>query len=138
MSFTPYLHFQGNCCEAMTFYGEVFGAKPNIMTYSDAPPDADFKPSDLVMHSDLMVGGALLMASDYPPGMEGEPQASVSVAGILPDLSAAESAYDRLCEGGTPMMPFGPTFWSPGFGMLKDRFGTHWMIMVPDEGPPPT
>ena len=29
------------------------------------------------------------------------------------------------------VMPYGPTFWASGFGMVKDRFGIHWMITTP-------
>jgi PhnB protein len=33
-----------------------------------------------------------------------------------------------LAEGGKVTMPIQPTFWSPRFGMLVDRFGIPWMI----------
>lgn len=129
MSFVPYLHFDGACAEAMAFYADVFGATDlQIMRYADAPPDAQQgAPSDRVMHSQFSVEGATLMASDFPEGMA-QPQAAVSVMHVAKDLGAAARLCEKLASGGAVIMPFGPTFFSAGFGMLKDRFGTHWMI----------
>jgi len=134
MSFIPYLHFDGTCAEAMAFYAEVFGATDlQIMRYSEAPPDTQqAASSERVMHSQFSLGGATLMASDFPEGMA-QPQAAVSVMHVVKDLAAATRLCEKLAAGGAVMMPFGPTFFSRGFGMLKDRFGTHWMISaMPD------
>jgi uncharacterized glyoxalase superfamily protein PhnB len=46
------------------------------------------------------------------------------------DKAVAQRWFDQLSEGGTPVMPFGETFWSPGFGSLIDRFGIPWMVNV--------
>ena len=108
------------------------------MRYSDAPPNAGVPPgaaSDKVMHSSLSVGGQMLMASDFPDHMKGEPQAAVSIAHRAADAAAGKAVYDRLAQGGAVVVPYGPAFFSPGFGMVKDRFGTHWLIMAaPPEG----
>ncbi len=68
MSFCPYIAFDGNCREAMTFYAGVFGATDlQFMNFSDAPPGTmteDFK--DKVMHSQFSLGGVPLMGSDAP------------------------------------------------------------------------
>lgn len=133
MTFKPYIHFQGNCAEALTFYAEVFGAELTLFRYRDmpdAPPD--FADCDLVMNAELVAGAHSLYASDFPPGETGDPQQALSISHDAPDLAQAQAIFDRLTEGGTVIMPFEATFWSPGFGMLKDRFGTHWMISVPD------
>ncbi|WP_343081552.1 VOC family protein [Ostreiculturibacter nitratireducens] len=129
MSFTPYIHFDGTCAEAMTFYAGLFGATDlQIMRYSEAPPEAgDVARSDRVMHSQFTVKGAPLMASDFPPGT-GDKQAAVSIMFDVPDATRGAALCDALAEGGSVIMPFGPTFFAPGFGMVKDRFGTHWMI----------
>lgn len=133
MAFEPYLHFQGNCAEAMARYAEIFGASDLFVQryrdMPDAPPE--FAGSDLVMHSALVVGGMVLMASDFPPGVEGEPQRAVSISRSAPDLGTAQTVFDALAEGGAVIMPLQPTFWSTGFGMVRDRFGTHWMISGP-------
>ena len=133
MSFTPYITFQGNCAEAMAFYAEVFDAELTLFRFRDMP-DApqEFAECDLVMNSELKTLSGSMFASDYPPGAEGDPQAGISISHDVPDLAQARAIYDRLAEGGHVIMPFEPTFWSPGFGMVKDRFGTDWMISVPN------
>lgn len=131
MPLMPYIHFQGTCAEAMTFYADVFAAQPPVtMKYNDAPGGA-FPPSDRIMHAEVEVAGGKLMASDYPPGQSGDGQAGFSVMCGAADLAEAKRIFDRLRDGGAEIMPFGPTFWSPGFGMVKDRFGTHWIIAAP-------
>lgn len=132
MSFVPYLHFQGDCAEAMRFYAEVFGATDlEITTYADAPGDIGFGPSERVMHASLTTAGGALMASDFPEGMDGDPQKAVSVMHPVDDAPSGQALFDRLLRGGDVILPFGATFWSAGFGMVRDRFGTHWMIAAP-------
>lgn len=135
MSFSPYIHFQGNCAEAMTFYADVFGASDlSMMKYADAPEDVGgSKDSGRIMHAYMTVDGGVLMGSDFPDGVEGDPQKAVSVSFSVKDVDKGRALYDRLLEGGDVIMPYEKTFWSPGFGMLRDRFGTHWMISVPGE-----
>jgi len=129
MGFVPYLHFSGNCAEAMTFYAKVFAAPPpSLMLYKDAPDGPpDWKDSTLVIHSELKLGAGSLMASDFPPG-QGEKQAAVSIMHQAPDVAAAQMLFKAIGKGGDVIMPFGPSFFSTGFGMVRDRFGTHWMI----------
>lgn len=137
MSFTPYIHFQGNCAEAMQAYANIFGATDlQLMRYADAPPSAGMPAGnpDKIMHAQLTAGGQPLMASDWPDGMIGAPQASVSVTHSIADVTRGGKIFDLLADGGAVTMPYGPTFWSQGFGMVKDRFGTHWMIMAPEVG----
>jgi PhnB protein len=132
MSFDPYIHFQGDCRAAMEAYRQVFGGTLSIMGYDqmpDAPPE--LKGSPLVMHSTLHIGGRSLMASDFPPGHAGAPQASVTISHEAGSDAEAKRIFAALAEGGSVMMEYQPTFWSDGFGMLKDRFGTHWMISAP-------
>jgi PhnB protein len=132
MTCVPYLHFQGDCAEAMAFYAEVFGSEPpRLMRYTDAPPSEEIGRSDKVMHAELTIGAGKLMGSDFPPGMEGEPQRAVSVMHPVADAETGRRIYQRLREGGATIMDFAPTFWSQGFGMVRDRFGTHWMIAAP-------
>ncbi len=132
----PYLHFQGDCARALTFYAEVFGGTDlQTMKYADGPeaPTA-WKGSDRIMHGQVTLGGGTLMASDYPPGVEGHPQAGFSVMQTAPDVPTARAAFDKLAVGGAVIDAFKPTFFSPGFGMVKDRFGTHWIISAMPAG----
>jgi PhnB protein len=135
MGFMPYIHFDGTCAEAMGFYARVFGADDlQMMRYAEAP-GATGPDTGRIMHSQFSAQGGVLMASDFPPG-HGQPQQAMSVMIDPAGVAEAEALFDRLAEGAAIIMPFGPTFWSPGFGMLKDRFGTHWIIGArPAEGP---
>ncbi|WP_151718587.1 VOC family protein [Gemmobacter serpentinus] len=129
MSFDPYIHFPGTCAQAMAFYQSVFGGDLQMMRYADmpdAPPE--YAGSDLVMHSTLAVGGRIMMAGDFPPGMVPDPQKAVSISHFAADIDDAARIFAALSDGAEIMLPFGQTFWSNGYGMLKDRFGTHWMI----------
>ena len=133
MAFDPYLHFQGNCAAAMTAYATLFGATDlAMMRYADAPDGTpEMAGSPLVMHASFTVQGRVLMASDYPPGMAGTPQASVTLSHTVPDWAGGKHLFDALAEDGVILMPYGKTFWAAGFGMVTDRFGTTWMVTTP-------
>lgn len=126
----PCVHFQGNCAAALTFYAEVFGGTDlQMMRYADGPEAAPaWKDSDRIMHGQVTIYDGTIMASDYPPGVEGAAQAGVSVMQTAPDVATGRKVLDRLCEGGAVIEPYAATSFSPGFGMVKDRFGTHWII----------
>ena len=133
MSFDPYIHFQGNCRQAMTAYAEIFGGTLETMGYDQAPDASEaMKASDLIMHATLHLNGRMLLASDFPPGFAGDPQAAVTISHIAPDDAEARRVFAALADGGAVIMDYQPTFWSDGFGMLKDRFGTHWMVAGPE------
>ena len=133
MAPVPYLHFQGDCAEALTFYADVFGAPPpRLMRYANAPPEMKMPASDQVMHGEIDLGDGKLMASDFPPGTTGDAQKAVSVMYSVADAETGQRLFNALLAGGDPIMPFQPTFFSVGFGMLRDRFGTHWMISAPE------
>ena len=132
---TPYLDFAGRCDEALAFYGQALGAEVEmLMRFSESPeppPPGMLQPGfeDKVMHASFRVRGLLLMATD---GCEDKTTFSgVRLALTLPTEADARKAFDALAEGGTVQMPLTPTFWSPLFGMLTDRFGLGWMITLP-------
>ena len=136
MSFDPYIHFQGNCRAAMQAYRDLFGGTLELMTYGEmpeAPPE--MQGSDLVLHSTLRLGDRNMMASDFPPGQTGDPQQAVTISHEAASDAEARRIFAALSDGGSVIMDFAPTFWSAGFGMLKDRFGTHWMISAPEAQP---
>jgi PhnB protein len=133
MAFRPYLSFAGNCRDAFTRYKEVFGGELNLLTMEDmpageAPPDG--ASSDLIMHAALVNGDELLMGADDPTGSFQGNVNGMCVNYAAPDTGTAKRVFDALAEGGETQMPLGETFYSPAFGMCRDRFGTPWMIMV--------
>lgn len=126
----PYIHFQGTCAQALAFYAEVFGGTGlQMMRYAEGPgAPAAWQASDRIMHGQVTIRDGTLMASDYPPGIEGDPQKGFSVMQSAPDPATARAVFDRLAEGGTVIDAMRETFFSPAFGMVRDRFGTHWII----------
>ena len=138
MAFYPYLNFGGNCGEAFTRYQEIFGGELFIMPMSEIPAEegVDVPPEQqgLVAHAALMVGDGLLMASDAPG--EFAPPRSIYVNYSTADKAEAERIWKELSADGTIEMDFSETFFSPGFGICVDRFGTPWMVNVQADGPP--
>jgi PhnB protein len=136
MPIQPYLFFEGRCEEAIEFYRRALGAKVEmLMRYKDSPeppPPGMLPPGSehKVMHAALSVGDAAFMASDGhcqgKPGFQG-----FSLSLTAKDAAEAKRLFDALGEGGQVRMPLGKTFFSPCFGMLADRFGVGWMIIVP-------
>lgn len=126
----PYLFFDGNCADAMRFYQSVLGGKLDLMPNSSAPPgQAPPGNDDRIMHAYLLIAeNKALMASDT---MAGDPYAgmkNVFVSLAYDDTAEAKGIFDKLADGGSVMMPFEKQFWTEGFGMLHDRFGTPWMV----------
>ena len=132
MTPTPYIIFQGQCREAMTAYAAVFGGEISMMMTGADMPEMETPPdkADWIVHAELTFDGGTLMASDDMMGSN-PAMAGCSVMMELASVDAAKGAYDELSKGGDIVMPFAPTPWSEGFGMLTDRFGTSWMISGP-------
>jgi PhnB protein len=132
MHVQPYLDFNGRCDEALEFYKEAIGAKvAMLMRWKDSPDQSMCTPqnADKVMHAQFQVGDTTVMASD------GRGAGKPDFHGIMLSISAAsEAEVDRLfaglAEGGNVQMPLAKTFFSPRFGMVADKFGIGWMVLV--------
>ena len=130
MDFTPYLNFNGTCAAAFKFYEEVLGGTIEFMqTHRDSPLKDHVPPDwqDKVIHVCLNVQGNRLMGSDAPADHYA-PARGIHVNIQVPSTAEGKRVFDALAAGGKVTMPFGQTFWSPGFGMLVDRYGTPWMV----------
>lgn len=135
MLIQPYLSFNGRCEEAVDFYRKALGAEVlMLMRFKDSPEPAQpgmVPPGseNKVMHASFKIGETTLMASD------GHCQGTTSFEGFslsitAPNEAAADRVFAALSEGGQVRMPLGKTFFSPRFGMLVDRFGVSWMVIV--------
>jgi PhnB protein len=128
----PYLFFDGRCEEALTFYRQALGAEVKaMMRYSEIPDGTPAPPGneDKIMHSLFSVGGSNVMASDG--NCAGKPSfQGFGLALSAPDEATAERWFNALADGGAVSQPLIKTFFSPKFGMVSDRFGVLWMIMV--------
>ena len=134
MKIVPSLSFPGTCRQAFEVYAEVLGGQITASyAYGDGPPEMPVPDQikNWLMHCWLQVGDQALMGSDmhpdYAPDMNA-PKVGFDVTLHTADKAEAERWFNALSEGGRPMMPFGESFWSPGFGMLTDKFGVPWMI----------
>jgi PhnB protein len=129
-----YLNFDGKCDEALTFYRRALGAEVNmVMRFKDSPepPPPGCGPVDpnKVMHAQFQVGDTVLMASDGRAS--GKPTfQGISLSLTVPSEAEADRAFNALAEGGQPQMPMAKTFFSPRFGIVNDRFGITWMVLV--------
>ncbi len=135
MQVEPYLVFEGRCEEALEFYRSALGAEVTmLMRYKDSPeppPPGMVAPGseNKVMHASLRIGDTTVMASDG--GCQGKPSfQGFSLSLGAPDEKEARRMFGALSEGGQVHLPLGKTFFSPCFGMLADRFGVSWMIIV--------
>jgi PhnB protein len=135
MQVQPYLFFDGRCEEALEFYRDAVGAKVEaLMRFKDSPepPPADCAPvgADKVMHASMRIGDTQVMVSDGDA--RGRPEfKGFSLSLTVADADEAQRRFAALGEGGQVVVPLGKTFFSPSFGMLVDRFGVHWMVLVP-------
>ena len=131
MQLNPYLNFNGQCEEALTFYAKVLGGEIIMMLKGRETPMADKMPPDFldkVMHGRIGVGGTLLMGSDASAEHFNQPQ-GFSVTLSFTDVAEAKRIYDVLSEGAQKItMVFQETFWAAGFGTFVDKFGTPWMV----------
>jgi PhnB protein len=135
MELAPYLNFNGQCAAAFKLYEQVLGGRIVEMHKHGDTPAKDFVPPewhDKIMHVRMVVGSFALMGSDSPPAHYAAPQGTF-VSITVPSASEGERIFRAFADGGTVTMPFEKTFWSPGFGMVVDRFGTPWMVNTAQE-----
>ena len=136
MKLNPYLHFDGNCEEALNFYSKLLGAKVLLMMrYSDAPEckDSPVEIRNKIIHGRIALGEDIIMASDAPPGRYAKPSGfSINVGVKTPE--EAEKIFAALMENGSIHMPIEETFWAHRFGMGADRFGIPWMVNCEKQG----
>ena len=135
MQVRAYLFFNGRCDEALEFYRQKLGAAiGQIMRFGDSPephrpgalpPGHDRK----IMHASFTLGETTVWASDGSSA--GGPQFEGFALSLLAaDVSEAERIFAALGDGGAVAAPLTKTFFSERFGMVRDRFGVLWMVMV--------
>jgi PhnB protein len=130
MQVNPYLFYNGNCEAAFNYYAKVLGGKIEAMLPHEGTPASEHVPAEWqkkIMHAKMTIDGAVLMASDAPPGHFNQPQ-GFSVSLQIEDPTEAERKFHALAEGGVVRMPIEQTFWAKRFGMCVDQFGIPWMV----------
>jgi PhnB protein len=133
MRLITFLNYGGNCAQAFRFYEQHLGGKITAMTTRGHLPGGGDLPAaerDLVLNATLNIGGTDLMGSDMPPDRF-QPMRSAYLTLLLESAEEAERLYALLSEGGEVFMPLErDTFFAARFAMLRDRFGTSWMILA--------
>ncbi len=134
MQLNSYLHFSGQCEEAFKHYEKCLGGKIEGLFRYEGTPGAEGQRvpegwGNKVMHATMTIGDQSLMGMDAAPEHFQKPQ-GFHVNINAKDVAEGKRIFEALSEKGKIVMPFAPTFWSPGFAMFEDRFGTPWMINV--------
>ena len=131
MKLYTYLNYGGNCRQAFEFYAEHLGGRIEmLMTHGEMPGPSQVPPErrNDVLHARMAIGGATLLGADVPPERF-QPMRSAYLSLSLDSDEEAERIYALLSEGGQIFMKMEETFFAHRFAMLRDRFGTSWMLM---------
>lgn len=133
VTLNPYISFEGQAREAMSFYASVLGGELTSSTFGESGMADDPAAADLIMHAQLQTpGGLTLMGADTPPGMpytRGD-NVSISLSGGAEEEAELRGCWERLSEGATPGVPLEKAPWGDYFGMLTDRYGIGWMVNI--------
>lgn len=126
----PYLIFNGNCREAMTFYKECLDADLDLSPVEGSPAEKDMPEAfrDHIMHAVLQKNNCRIMASDDLTGGTTAQGESVWLSIDCESAEEVEKYYNRISGGGQITMPLQDTFWNARFGMVKDKYGINWMF----------
>jgi len=132
MHVQPYLFFDGRCQEALDFYKKAVGAEVGmLMRWKDSPDKSMCTPdnAEKVMHAQFNIGDTTVMASDGRN--TGQPDFKGFALTInAKDTAEVDKLFGALGDGGKVTMPLSKTFFSERFGMLADKFGVNWMLIV--------
>jgi PhnB protein len=124
-----YLNYPGHCEEAFRFYEQHLGGKiTGVSRHGEQPGGSDL-PAEWkgkILHARIEIGNTVLMGADIPSA---EPMRSAYLTLSVDSADEAERLYALLSDGGQVFMKMEETFFASRFGMLRDRFGTSWMIL---------
>ncbi len=133
MQLNTYLNYGGNCEQAFRFYEEHLGGKVTmLMRHGEQPSASNVAPEwkNAVLHARMTLGGTELFGADIPPDRF-QPMRSAYLSLSVDSIEEAERVYALLTDGGQIFMQMEETFFASRFAMLRDRFGTSWMILGP-------
>ena len=131
MQLTTYLNYGGNCEQAFRFYEEHLGGKITmLMRHGEQPTPSQVPPewNGKVLHARMNLGGTELLGADIPSY---EPMRSAYLVLALGSDQETDRVYELLSDGGQTFMKMQETFFASRFAMLRDKFGTSWMLLHP-------
>jgi len=126
-----YLNYGGNCRDAFEFYAQHLGGKITMLTTHGEQPGANNVPPEwrnAVLHARIELGDTTVLGADIPPDRF-QPMRSAYLSLLVDSAADAERIYALLTDGGQIFMPMAETFFASRFAMLRDRFGTSWMLL---------
>ena len=129
MKVAVYVNYSGTCAEAFRFYALHLGGKVTMMVRHDEQTHPVRLPvawDHAVLHARVEIGGTVLMGADIPGA---EPMRSAYVTLVADSAVQAEQLYALLSLGGQVFMKMDETRFASRFAMVRDRFGTSWMIL---------
>jgi PhnB protein len=125
---SPYLHFHGDCEQAMEFYRSVFGGEVTYMRFKEMPPMPGFENmAEQIMHAELTTPEVSILASDSTDD-GGIRNFQMALSGT--DGEKLRSLFSSLAQGGEIGEPLEKAPWGDEFGMLTDKFGVKWMVNI--------
>jgi PhnB protein len=131
MKLHTFLNYGGNCREAFRFYEQHLGGKITMMvTHAQQPNQQNVPPAwmNAILHARIILGETELMGADVPPERF-QSMRSAYLSLLVDSIDEAERIYALLSDGGQIFMPMEETFFAFRFAMLRDKFGTSWMIL---------
>ena len=135
MQLDIYLNYAGNCEEAFRFYEDHLGGRMTGITRHSEQPDSSDLPAEWagkILHARIEIGDTVLMGADIP---QSQPMRSAYLTLTVDSTEEAERLYALLSDGGQVFMKMEETFFASRFAMLRDRFGTSWMLLHEHEEP---
>jgi PhnB protein len=123
-----YLNYRGTCEQAFRFYEQHLGGRiTGIVRHGEQPnPDVAAGWGEKILHARIEIAGMVLMGADIP---HSEPMRSAYLTLTLDHEADAERMYALLTDGGEIFMKMEKTPFANRFAMLRDRFGTSWMLL---------
>lgn len=125
-----YVNYKGNCRDAFEFYEKHLGGKITMISIFKDLPDPTNIPNgandDDVLHARIEIGNTALMGADIP---NAEPMRSAYLTLTFDSVEETERIYELLSDGGQFFMKMEETFFAKRFAMMRDRFGTNWMLL---------
>ena len=131
MQLHTYLNYGGNCEQAFRFYEQHLGGKITMMMrHGEQPNTSAVSPEwkNAILHARISIGGTELLGADIPPDRF-QPIRSAYLSLTVNSIEEAERIYALLSNGGQIFMPMEETFFAYRFAMLRDQFGTSWMLL---------
>jgi PhnB protein len=125
----PYLNFNGQCREAMTYYQQCLGGNLTLQKVSESPMAAHLPPGmeSNILHSTLINDYIVLMASDMI-GAKLKPGNSIGLCLQCASEEELNTFFQNLAADGTIKMELHQTFWGATYGELTDKYGINWMF----------